>query len=107
MNFNRVKAIIIRHIYNFKHSLDRLFDSFYWPVMDIILWGLTSQYIQNTGEKVSHIVLIILSGLIFWQVIWRGQYEITTNLLEELWSQNLVNLFSTPLTVTEWIAGIL
>lgn len=107
MNINRVKAIIIRHLYNFKHHLDRLSDSFYWPAMDIVLWGLTSQYIQKTGGKVSNIVLILLSGLVFWQVVWRGQYEITVNFLEEVWSQNLVNIFSTPLTLEEWVAGVM
>lgn len=107
MNINRIKAIIIRHLYNFRHHLDRLSDSFYWPAMDIILWGLTSQYIQKTGGKASNIVLILLSGLVFWQVIWRGQYEITVNFLEEVWSQNLVNMFSTPLTLEEWVAGVM
>lgn len=107
MNIYRVKAIILRHLYNFKHHLDRLSDSFYWPAIDIVLWGLTSQYIQSTGGEVSHIVLILLSGLVFWQVVWRGQYEITISFLEEVWSQNLVNIFSTPLTAGEWIAGVM
>jgi len=107
MNIHRVKAIIIRHLYNFRHHLDRLSDSFYWPAMDIVLWGLTSQYIQNTGENINSIVLILLSGLVFWQVLWRGQYEITVSFLEEVWSQNLVNIFSTSLTIGEWIMGVL
>lgn len=107
MNINRVRAVIIRHIYNFKHNLDRLSDCFYWPAMDLILWGLTSQYIQESGKDINKIVLILLSGLIFWQVVWRSQYEITTGFLEELWSQNLVNIFSTALTVNEWVTGVL
>jgi len=107
MNIKRINAIIIRHLYNLKYNLDRLSDSFYWPVIDIILWGLTSQYIQTTGGKVSNIALVLLSGLVFWQVVWRGQYEITVNFLEEIWSQNLVNIFATPLTVEEWIISVL
>ncbi|PIS09467.1 ABC transporter [Candidatus Beckwithbacteria bacterium CG10_big_fil_rev_8_21_14_0_10_34_10] len=107
MNIFRIRAVILRHLYNFRHHLDRLTDSFYWPAMDIVLWGLTSQYIQSSGEKVNHIVLILLSALVFWQVIWRGQYEITTNFLEELWSQNLLNMFSSPLTLGEWVVGII
>jgi len=106
MNFNRIKAIIIRHLYNFKHNLDRLSDSFYWPAMDIILWGLTSQYIQEGGGEINNIILLLLSGLVFWQIVWRGQYEITVNLLEEVWSQNLVSLLATPLTINEWISSL-
>ena len=107
MNIYRIRAIIVRHLYNFKHHLDRLSDSFYWPAIDIIIWGLTSQYIQTTGGKVSNIALILLSGLVFWQIVWRSQYEITVSFLEEVWSRNLVNIFATPLTVEEWIAGVL
>lgn len=107
MNFKRVLAVIVRHLYNFKHSLNRMSDGFYWPAIDIVLWGLTSQYIQKAGGEVSNIVLILLSALIFWQIIWRGQYEITVNLLEEFWNKNLVNLFSTPLRTSEWITALL
>lgn len=106
MNFNRIKAVIIRHLYNFKHNPNRIVDSFYWPVIDLTLWGLTSQYIQKASLGVSNILLIVLSGLVFWQVVWRGQYEIAVNFLEEIWNDNLTNLFASPLTVNEWIAGV-
>jgi ABC-2 type transport system permease protein len=107
MNLNRVLAVITRHLYNFKHNLERLSENFYWPALDIILWGLTSRYFQVTDQKISNLVLVVLSGLILWQVIWRSQYEISVNLLEELWSHNLVNLFASPLTVNEWLAAVL
>ena len=106
MNIERINAVIIRHVYNFRHNLDRLSDSFYWPAIDLIIWGLTSRFLQE-GNSINNVVIILLSGLIFWQVVWRGQYEIATNLLEEIWSQNLVNLFSTPLKVWEWLSGLL
>lgn len=106
ININRLNAVVLRHLYNYRHHLDRLTDSFYWPAMDLIIWGLTSQYIQR-GNEFGDIVIILLSGLVFWQVVWRGQYEIATNFLEELWSQNLVNLFSTPLKLREWLGGLL
>jgi ABC-2 type transport system permease protein len=75
--------------------------------MDIILWGLTSLWIRTTAADIPNIVLILLSGLVFWQIVWRGQYEFTVNLLEEMWSHNLVNLFATPLKIIEWIMAIL
>jgi ABC-2 type transport system permease protein len=106
MNFNRIKAIIIRHLYNFKHNPNRIVDGFYWPVIDLALWGLTSQYIQKASPGVSNVVLIVLSGLVFWQVVWRGQYEIAVNFLEEIWNHNLSNLFASPLTINEWVVGV-
>ena len=52
------------------------------------------------------LALIVLTGVVFWQVVWRANYEISVNLLEEFWNQNLVNLFATPLTVWEWSVGL-
>ena len=107
INLYRVWAVILRHLYNFRQNLDRLFDSFYWPVMDLLLWGLTFRYVEQSGELKADLILIMLSGLVFWQVIWRAQYEIAVNFLEELWSENLVNLFSTPLRLVEWLLAVL
>lgn len=107
MNLYRIWAVIIRHLYNMRHSWDKISDSFYWPAMDLILWGLTSVYFAQQQNQVSNIVLVLLTGLIFWQVVWRSQYEITVSLLEELWSRNVVNLFASPLSVDEWITAVL
>ncbi len=106
MNLNRILALTVRHLYNFAHNLDRLFDGFYWPAIDLIIWGLTFRYVEQSDSHMSQIILLMLSGLIFWQVIWRGQYEITVNWLEEIWNRNLVNLFSSPLTINEWMMGL-
>ena len=107
MSTARIWAMILRHLYNFKHSWDRLTDMFYWPAMDIILWGLTSAYIMREGTEVPNLILVLLSAVVFWLVVWRSQYEITVNLLEDLWSENLMNLFASPLTLFEWITASL
>lgn len=104
MRLYRVKAIIFRHLYNYRHSYDKLVDTFYWPTMDILLWGLTSIWIRDKAQ-IPGLVVILLTGLVYWQFVWRGQYEFTVNLLEEMWNQNLVSLFATPLTVIEWVLG--
>lgn len=106
MKWHRIKAVIIRHLYNFKHSGDRVTDAFYWPAMDLLLWGLTSKYMVERGGNLPIVAVILLSGLVYWQIVWRSQYEITTNLLEEMWSRNLVNLFATPIKLAEWVIAV-
>ena len=49
----------------------------------------------------------VLTAVVFWQVVWRANYEISVNLLEEIWNQNLVNLFATPLNVWEWSVSLI
>lgn len=106
MNLNRVWAVVLRHLYNFRHNLDRVADAFYWPTMDILLWGFTTVFIIQKEGSLYFITSTLLSGIILWMIVWRGQYEITVNLLEELWNQNMVNLFASPLKLKEWVAGV-
>ncbi len=106
ISFRRIWAVFLRYFY-LSTKLDQLADLFYWPALEILLWGITSIWIQGQGDHVPHIAMAVLTGLVFWQIIWRGNYEVTVNLLEEFWSRNLVNLFSTPLKIGEWILSIM
>jgi ABC-2 type transport system permease protein len=105
MNRSRIRGVFLRYFYTLK-GINQLCDLFYWPLVDILLWGLTSIWIQ-TQSSVANLPLILMTGLIFWQIAWRGSVDISVNLLQEFWHRNLVNLFSTPLKVSEWICGIL
>lgn len=107
INFNRVIAMVIRYAIDMRHNLDRLSDMFYWPLMDLWLLGLTGLYFSRVNTFNPHAIEIILSGVIFWLVVWRGQYEINLNLLAELWDKNLVNIFAAPLRVSEWVLSLL
>ena len=107
MKINRIYAMVLRYLYYFRHSLDRMSDAFYWPTVDLLLWGLTSAYFRQHAVGGEKIILVIITGILFWLIVWRGQYEITVNLLEELWNKNLVNLFVSPLMLSEWVASVL
>ena len=48
---------------------------------------------------------MVVSGIVLWIVLWRGQYEFTVNILEDVWNKNLINMFVSPLKVSEWIAS--
>lgn len=104
--WHRVWAVILRHLYTFYHTGDRIVDAFYWPSVDIIIWGLTISALQKQGHGTVLPISMVLIGVILWYILLRGQYEITVSLLEELWSENFGNLFSTPLTMAEWITGL-
>ncbi|HBD02172.1 MAG: ABC-2 type transporter [Microgenomates group bacterium GW2011_GWC1_46_16] len=107
MKLYRLWGIALRYLFLFRHSLDRLSDAFFWPVVDLVLWGLTSRYFASTSLADNHLVLAFLGGIILWIFPWRGQYEISVNLLEDLWNRNLVNLFVSPILFLEWITTLL
>jgi ABC-2 type transport system permease protein len=56
MKWYRVKAMVIRHMFTFIHSWEKLVDSFYWPAMDILLWGLTSAWIRSEADILANCV---------------------------------------------------
>lgn len=106
MNLKRIQGFMLRHLYPLRRDFDLLSDMLYWPLVDTLLWGITSQwFIESSG--IPELVTATLSALILWNVIWRAQAEVSRNLIDEIWNNNLVNLFSTPFTVKEWITGVL
>lgn len=106
MSWSRIKGVFLRYYYNLVKGPQQLSDLFYWPLVDILLWGLTSVWIQSQNP-VANLPLILMTGLIFWQIAWRGSNDISVSLLHEFWHRNLVNLFSTPLKISEWCTGVI
>lgn len=107
LNKNIVVALFFHYFYIWKHSLDRIGDSFYWPAMNIFIWGLMSVYIKSASRDIPEIIPVVLTGVVFWLVVWRAQHEVSLNLLEEFWNRNLVNIFITPIRLREWITSVI
>ena len=103
---SRISAVFLRYFYLIT-GLHQVAELFFWPLIDILLWGLTTVWLEHQGDMPGKLPLLILTGLIFWQILIRGSYEIAVNLLQEFWNRNLVNLFSTPLHIMEWALGVL
>jgi len=102
----RVWGIFLRYFYLF-FRFEQMADLFFWPTIDIALMGMTFIWIQNSEREFSQLALVMLSGLAYWLIVWRSNYEVGVNLLQEFWNRNLVNLFSTPLRLRDWIGGVL
>ncbi len=105
MKWHRVYAIVLRHVYSLRHNFDRIADVFYWPAIDIFVWGLMSSYLNSGPWKSTNILVLIVSSLIFWIIAWRLPYETAITLLDDLWARNLVNIFVTPLQFSEWLSA--
>ena len=106
MNWKHIQGVFFRYFHPLFRGSHFLADLFYWPFIDILLWGLTSLWIQKQQEAPG-VPLMLMTALIFWHVTWRGSVDVSVNLLQEFWNRNLVNLFSTPLKVSEWGLGII
>ena len=105
-SLGRIVAMILRHLYLVPRTLESWGETLYWPVVDLLLWGLTTRWVESSPGSVPRLALIVLTGVVFWQIVWRANYEISVNLLEEFWNQNMANLFATPLSVWEWSVSL-
>ncbi len=107
MKIYRIKAVVLRHLILTFRDFHRFIDLIYWPLLEIIIWGFTARWIQGNNIHTINMSLVLLSALVFWQVILRSQLEISFSFLDELWSHNLINLFSTPIKISEWIIAVM
>lgn len=113
MKAHRVLAVMQRHAYETRRNFDRVVDMVYWPVLDIIVWGFFTLYLTR-GNALAHgsalrpdVVSFLLGAAILWGLFYSFQRDMAVGFLDELWTRNLVNLFSTPLSAAEYVTGLI
>ena len=106
MKFHRVYALSIRHLYLIKSSFPRILDLIYWPTIQIILWGFISQFFTMYSDYYNNTVGVILSCAILYDFLFRSSISFNMLFLEEIWSRNFVNLFVSPLKISEVITAL-
>ena len=104
MNKQAIWGITLRHLYLLRHDVNRWINLFFWPLVNVIIWGTMGIWIQRNSQS-PHIQLTMLTGIILWEIVNKSTNELSLTLLEELWSSNLVNLFASPLRFSEWLIG--
>jgi len=102
ISLQRIYAICMR-LFKSSFHIARLFDDIYWPLMDILLIGMTGVWMESAQTDAQPYVLAMVVGAVLWQFITRPHLAISLSIFEELWARNFVNLFATPLNLTEWI----
>ena len=107
MTLSRVFAIPLRYWYLLRGSPQRILHIFIWSTFDILVWGFVTKYLATLGAPAVNLTSILLGTLIFWQLITRVQQGFITIYLEDVWSRNLMNIFASPMSVPEYLSGII
>jgi len=103
----RVAAMLLRYLYVLRSSWPRALELLYWSVVQMVLWGFTSQFLMTNSSYVARAAGVLLAAVILWDVLFRSQLGVSISFLEELWSRNLGHLFVTPLRPYEWVISLL
>ena len=103
----RMRAVARRHAYVLLRSPHRLFDVTLWPLVDVLLFGALASYVggghASGGSKAAG---YLIAGIVLWHVVYQSQISVSTGLLEETWSRNLLNLMVTPIREVEYVGGV-
>ncbi|HEX7105656.1 MAG TPA: ABC transporter permease [Acidothermaceae bacterium] len=102
----RIAAVATRHAYVLKRSPHRLFDVVMWPVVDTMLFGSIGVFAARSSHGAAQVPLYLMAGIVLWHVVYQAQIALSTGFLEETWSRNLLNLFTTPTREWEYMAGV-
>jgi len=90
-----------------KRSMARSLEIFFWPIMNLLVMGFLTMYVQEIVEtKLAHFVVFLINAMIFWDVLYRAQQGVTLSVIEDVWTQNIQNIFISPLRVWEWLASM-
>jgi len=106
MRASRMGAVMLRQIFLLRGSPVRLLPMIAWVAIDIVLWGFITRYLNAvTGPRVNF-TASILGAVLLWDFLARVMQGVTTAFFEDVWSRNFLNIFATPLRVSEYLAGL-
>ncbi len=106
-SIDRIYALVLRHIHIWRSSVMRLVDSIYWPAVQMVMWGFMTKFLLPQASFVAQAAGVLLSGLLLWEVVVRGNLSLSIAFLEEMWSRNLGHLFVSPIRSWEMATGII
>jgi len=102
-----IAAIVLRQLYLLRGSPVRVFPMVTWVAIDVVLWGFITRYLNSVSGSGVNFVPTLLGGVLLWDFCTRIMQGVSTAFLEDVWSRNFLNLFASPLSIFEYLAGLI
>ena len=106
MNPRRAFAIVLRQFYLLRGSPARVFPLFAWVAIDVVLWGFITRYFAGVSSPGLRLVPALLGAVLLWGFLTRVMQGVTLALFEDVWSRNFLNVFATPIRISEYLTGL-
>ena len=106
MRPSRAFAIVLRQFYLIRGSLSRLFPLFAWVAIDVVLWGFITRFLNAVSAPGFDFVPALLGAVLLWDFFTRVMQGVTMAFFEDVWSRNFLNVFATPITISEYLVGL-
>jgi len=106
MRIRRIAAVALRQFYLYRGSPTRVVPLFAWVAIDIVLWGFISRYLNSVAAPGYNFIPALLGAVLLWDFLTRVMQGVSTAFLEDVWSRNFLNMFATPLLISEYVCGL-
>src|ERR1700688_3669869 len=77
-----VGAMVQRYWYLLRGSWPRVLELVYWPTLQMIIWGFTSQFMATNSSWVGRAFGVLLGAVLLWDVFIRGQLGVSISFME-------------------------
>jgi ABC-2 type transport system permease protein len=106
MSIDRISAIVLRQYYLMRGSPARIPPLFIWVGIDIVLWGFITKYLNTVASAGFNFIPALLGAVLLWDFFVRVMHGVTMAFFEDVWSRNFLNFFASPLTIGEYLSGL-
>jgi len=103
----RITALFVRYMLLLRRDFAKAVDLFYWPAIDVIIWGFVTLFIARSGAVIPNFAAMFLGAVILWNVFFRCQQDISVSFLDDVWARGIMTLFGSPLSVGEFLVAIM
>jgi len=108
--WRRIGALFIRYLLLIRRDPSRAIDMFYWPAIDVIIWGFVTLFVVRTQAETPgapSFASLFLGAVILWNLFFRCQQDISVSFLDDVWARSIVTLFGSPLSVPEFLTAMM
>lgn len=106
MTLQRSAAIIVRQYYLMRGSVTRVVPLFAWIGIDMVLWGFMTRYLNAVTGSGLNFIPTLLGAVLLWDFFTRVMQGVTMTFFEDVWSRNFLNVFASPLRISEYLTGL-
>jgi ABC-2 type transport system permease protein len=72
----------------------------------MVLWGFLTRYLNTVASPGFNFIPALLGAVLLWDIFIRIMQGVTMAFFEDVWSRNFLNIFAAPVSVSEYVAGL-
>ena len=72
----------------------------------MVLWGFLTRWLGAAGGFRFDLVTVLLGAVLLWDFMARVMHGVATAFFEDVWARNFLNVFASPLRLSEYLAGL-